>query len=270
MEKKILSLILAVSLSGCLCACARDEDTTLTDADDEVDVSVYETSDGNIVYNYNIDGSKTESIENIDLRIHNNSEEEVSAPDGSIDIEKAEEILDGCSNYRIYLPGKIKDFKKFYNGTVEMNGKDYYSMSFYMESSGKKIFVGSDVIVACDGSAVYRVDLANAYQPVKMESADEDKEQSVQYPDASISAKDALIYAVEADREKTGLGEDLSAYTFELGEKLIVKKSISCYKITPKLTYSNSVKLGTPIYVAADGSERAFTYDSETDDYIDI
>ncbi len=266
MKKKLFICLLASVLSV-FCACSSNDNARLTDADEEMGVSVYEGSDGKTIYSFDLDGSKTEPVENKNLKKHTLQKIEVSAAPGSISLEKAEEILDSCSRYRLYIPGTVAEMKKQYNETITFNGKEYYAISFYLEKDGVRRYVGSDVIVACDGSDIYRLDLSGSYQKVEADAAQNDKPLTEIFKGTGISAKDALFSINNYDPKTLGLEEEITDYTFEISDQLAVKRSISCYRITPKLRYANSVKLCSPIFVAADGSGRTLLYNSDKDDY---
>lgn len=266
--KKVL---LALMLTGVMCSfCACGNETSQDDdipADTNVDVSVYENDKGNIVYHYNLDGETDKEESADDTVVHRQEDKKVEAADGGISLEKAEELLDSCSSYRLYIPGKISDFKKRFNDIIKVNDKDYYSISLYCEKNSVKMYVGSDIIVACDGKKVYRLDIAGSYQEMEINGAKNDKSVCDMYPGAKISPQEALFTIYSYDRKKLGLKESMIDHTFEVSDTIAVKNSIECYQITPKLRYSSSVKLCNPIYVAADGSGRVLAINQSKTDY---
>lgn len=264
MKRKILITLLA----GCmclLCACSTPDEQSFAGGNTEP--SIFEDSGGNIVYNYNFDEDGAPPAEKGELQKRAAEEPAFEASKGGISREEAEKILDQCSSYRMYLPGKTADFKKMYNKTLRYEEKDYYSFSFYAEKNSVRMFVGTDVLVACDGSEVLRLDAANSYQQVEMNSAQDDKDVSQMYPGAKITAQDALFSLLDKDAEKLGLTESMIDYTFEADDELVSKKSVSCYQFTPKLRYESSVQLCSPIYAAADDSGRIFALDNNKHEY---
>ncbi len=269
MKKRLLALLFA-GIMCLMCGCSDDDSGSSGNAPEfgGVDVSMYENEDGNVVYHYNLDGETPGGESSVDTLVHRAEEKKVEAADGGISLQKAEEILDSCSSYRVYLPGKIKNFKKRFNDIIQFNDKDYYSISFYVEKNSVRMYVGSDVIVACDGSEVYRQDAAGSYRPLEPGTAGNDKETAAMYPDAKITPEDALFTLYKYDRGKIGLDENMLDYTFEVREELSVMNNIQCYQITPKLTYASSVKLCPLIYVAADGSERVLILSSDKTGYV--
>ena len=226
--------ILAALLSAiCLLSACADEGGRDTAPDSSRNVSVYENSKGNIVYEFNLDGEDDTSPDQEEILQHRKPDATFTLPSGAVSLQKAEEILDGCSSYRIYLPGKIQDFKKRFNKVIQYHDKDFYSVSLYMEKNSVRMYVGSDVIIACDGSEAYRLDVAGAYQPLEMDGAENDKDASALYPSAKTSPLDALFLLNQFDRNRIGLKENMEDYTFEVTDALVTKNSIPCYQVTP-------------------------------------
>ena len=264
MKRKIFITLLA----GCMCLlCACSSPAEESSAGGHTEPSIFEDSDGNIVYNYNFDEDGVPPADKGDLKKRATEAPAFAVAKNGISREEAEKILDESSSYRMYLPGKTADFKKFYNQTLKYEEKDYYSFSFYAEKNSVRMFVGTDVLVACDGSEVLRLDAANSYQQVEMNSAQDDKDAKQMYPDAKISAQDALFSLLDKDAEKLGLTENINDYTFEADDELVAKKSVNCYQFIPKLRYESSVQLGSAIYVASDDSGRIFALDNEKHEY---
>ena len=267
MKKRVLALLLTgVMCSFCACGNESSEENDAP-PDTNVDVSVFENEKGNVVYHYNLDGETPYQESSEDTVVHRQEDKKVVAVNGGISLEKAQELLDSCSSYRLYLPGKISEFKKRFNDIIKFNNKDYYSISLYCEKDSVRLYVGSDIIVSCDGKDIYRLDVAGAYQKMEPGTAENDKSSSELYPDAKISPFEALFTINSYDRKKLGLNEAIIDYTFEMTDKIVVKNSIECYQITPKLRSSSSVKLCNPVYVAADGSGRVLAINKTKTDY---
>ena len=268
---KLKRILLTALLAGCMCmltACSSGG------ADENVDTglepSIFEDSSGNVVINYNLDGSEAPSAPDKKDVIHRPAQEAEFPSDLGISREETEKIIDSCSSSRMYLPGKTADFKKFYTGTVDYNNKKFYSFRFYAEKDKQKVFVGSDIIAACDGSAVYRLDASNTYKTVAMDEAGSDKTAEEMYKGAKITAVDALFSVLEKDKKKLASEEELIDYTYQFNDDLITKKSVDCYGITPMLCYKGSTGFSSAVYAAADDSGRIFVLDNEKHEYVQM
>ena len=101
----------------------------------------------------------SDNIDQVSI-INRNQNKTVSAPEESISFEKACEILDKCDMNDLQLPESARYFKKYYFDTVEYYNKMYYSVYFYSEKDDKKVFVGNNTLVSCDGELVL-IDMAD-------------------------------------------------------------------------------------------------------------
>lgn len=184
---------------------------------------------------------------------------EPSAPEESISFEKACEILDKCSMKETYLPQSMKDYKKLYFGTIDYMSEKYYSVYPYIEAANKKIFVGTNCLVSCDGSLVLKKTWIGDYSELT-ESADNDKSLDELYPGAKVTPNDIL--KVMAENEKSlSLEYDMTKYVFEVGSQLVDIEGKKCYKIMPKLEYMDSVTILQSFYGTIDGSNEIWQAD---------
>lgn len=267
MHKKIFTgFIIAVMLG--LSGCAVSSGTESTQGNDDTEYSVYGTDDGAVTYDFG--GGNNAAEVSGDPIERNGNTVEVSAPDGSISIDKAKELVDSCSFEKFYLPVKTADCGKYYYGTINIGCEEYYSMCFYLEKNSLLMYVGTDFAVSCDGKEVLKKNWTGTYEEVELGSSSDDKTFDEMYEGAEITPEEALFALNGVEAEKLGLTEKLSSYTFEIDSKLYTRKSIKCYQITPKLNYENGITLGSPIYVTADGTNRIMMYDSAGDDYVKI
>lgn len=253
-----LSLIAAVLVLAASCGCSSgDKSDTVRNED----VSMYVTSDGEIVYDFG-DG---EEFEEFSGQPETRGEtKDASAPEGSISIEQAEKIVDGCSFKSFYLPGKTANYKKYYYETINGEEDSFYRMYFYLEKNGVRLYTGTDFMVSCDGKSVSKRDWTGSYQDVKTDTASEDPKPEELYPGAKTTPEDAIFAICNVDAKRLGLTESLQTYVFETDDRLYTQKSIECFKITPKLVYSTGIKLCSPIYITADGTDRIFMTDPAT------
>ena len=262
--KKIIIFVSLISMAFTLCACSQNDEEGMYDVTPEN--GFYETSDGTLVYDDN-----ASKIDEGSLITRNGDNVEVSAPENSISREKAEEMLDGCAFEDLYLVQSVKDYKKYYFGTVSYGGSMYYSFDFYIEKDAKRVFAGTNCLVACDGTDILKKDWTGNYVTIKQNKASSEKSPSELYKSAKIMPNDALLTLTEFSDSQLGLEYELSAYTFEGETEIQTVKSIKCYKFTPKLNYTNSVKMLSPYYITVDGTNRVFTADKENDgEYIEI
>lgn len=264
MKKRILTLCsVAIIIAFCGCSTGRNSDV------DESSERVSVTADSGII-TYQTDNTQEFSDVGGNIRERDANEPEVSAPDGSITIEQAKELVDKCAFEQFYLPSAVSDYKKYYYGTVKMNDKNYYSMCFYAEKNSVRMFVGTDFYVSCDGDEILRCDWSGNLEDVEPIGNSEDKNEKEIYKDSKISAEDALFLLNDVGSKKLGLTEKLNSYTFEIDAGLSTKRGIKCYCITPKLKYENGIKIFKPIYVTADGTDRILMYNETTSDYEEI
>lgn len=262
--KKVIVFISLLAMSFTLCACSQEDTESVTDFSSTP--AMYEASDGTLVYNDNASKLDEGSV------IERNSESvEVSAPENSIAVDKAEEILDTCAYEDLYLFQSVKDYKKYYCETVEHNGSMYYSFDFYIEKDGQKVFAGTSCLVSCDGNKILKKDWTGGYTAVTKDKASTEKSPSEIYKSAEVMPNDALLTLTKFTKNQLGLDYELASYTFECETEIQTLKSIKCYKFTPKLYYTNSVKMLSPYYITVDGTNRVFTADKENSgEYIEI
>lgn len=260
--------LLFISILSCfvlMYGCTQNENNP-TASEDLPGVSVYQTSDGTIVY----ENSKLTIIEG-SLIERDINPKEVSSPSDSITFEKAAALLNSCNFEDLYLPQSTKDYEKYYFDTVTYNNELFYSVDLYLNSDNKKIFVGTNCLVACDGSKVLKKTWSSDYISVELNSSSSDKVIDEIYPNVKITPNDALIAFSSFGEKKLGLENDFSSYTFEIDTKIYDIKSIKCYQLTPKLYYNNQTKMLPSYYITVDGSNRVFINDKENiGSYIEI
>ncbi len=229
--KKIGVAVMAALLMAAVCGCEEGEPPLSTVSD--TSVSQAETS-----------------------VISKNKTDTVSVPSESIPFEEACAILDTCGAKETGLPQSMKDFQKYYFGTVQYYGKAYYSIYPYVESNDQKIFVGTNLLVSCsDGGLVLKKSWLGVYEEVPTGTAAEDLSWKEQYPDAKISPTDAVKVLAE---KNLGLERPLSDYVFEFLEETETAQGIPCYMVTPKMELTNSTQLLKKMYLSADGSGAVF------------
>ncbi len=263
MIKKIIAIVFSAVLIS-LCGCSR-ADTEKGNADGDNSLNVYQQSDGTIVYEYSTENSFEEIGGGIIVR--NGTDNKADIPEGGISIEEAEKIVDSCEFEPFYLSSKTSDYRKYYYETIEIDEEKYYLMCFYTEKNSVRIFTGTDFAVSCDGKAVKKKDWTGAYRDVEIGSAEKNKSPEDMFGQTKITAVDALLSIISADKSKLGLTESLQSYIFEGDTKLYSKIGINCYKFTPKVEYKNGIKMGTPIYIAADGSGKILMQSEQTGEY---
>ncbi|MDD6489400.1 MAG: hypothetical protein PUG48_06285 [Clostridia bacterium] len=262
--KKIIIFISLIAMAFTLCACSQGEDGSVENVSSSP--IMYEDSDGTLVYNDN-----ASEVDEGSLVTRNGDNVQVSAPENSISLDKAEEMLDSCAFEDLYLFQSVKDYQKYYFGTVSYCDSMYYSFDFYIEKDGKRVFAGTNCLVACDGTEILKKDWTGTYVTVQQNKASGEKSPSELYKSAKVMPNDALLTLTKFSNSQLGLEYELLTYTFEGETEIQTVKSIKCYKFTPKLNYTNSVKMLSPYYITVDGTNRVFTADKENDgEYIEI
>lgn len=254
--KRSLLFIGVLSFFLILCGCSQN-----TDTEDSLDISttqMYETSDGNLAYENNF-----KEVSQGSLIERNGNQKQVSAPDGSIEFDEVIKTLDLCSFEELYLPQSVDNYKKYYSDTVTYDGTLYYSIDLYIEANGKRAFVGTNCLVACDGSQVLKKTWTGDYLPTQLNASSSDKTYSELYGDTDVTPNDALSNLISLSESKLGFEHNLLSYTFEIDTKFFDIENVKCYRITPKLNYTNSVSMLSPYYVAADGSDKIFIKDTK-------
>ena len=261
MKRKLLVILAAAMLCG-MCGCVQKSSSEGSAEDSNTGLTVHENSDGGIVFEFD----SQNSFEEVGGSLINRTDEKTpEIPEGGISLEEAGKIVDSCSFKDFYLPSEIKNYKKYYYSTTKFNGKDHYLMYLYLEKNGIKMFAGTKFLVACDGKKVYSADWTGSYREEKLDSVSQNPDTKELYKDAKITPEEALFVLNKAEPSSLKLKESVFAYTFETDAKLYEKKSIFCYKITPKLEYENGISMSEPIYVTADGTDRIIM--SDGDDY---
>lgn len=253
MKKILFITLLCCTLAVCGCAKKDSQNKPAT------------PDDSNVIY---ISDTSEKPMKN--KLVERGDSPEVSAPDGSISFEQACKLVDSCSIENFYLCQSLKDYQKYYFGTIEYKGEKYYSIYPCLEIKGKKIFMGTNCLVSCTGSFVLTQNWMGGYETVDQNTAVLDKDWKTRCPDAKVSPNEAITALV--DKEKLlGLEHDISAYTFETDLNLKEINGIPCYAFTPKLEYTDHLELLGVLYVSADGT--GCVYKSSPDDsseYIEI
>ncbi len=247
MKKGIALLLLAALVS--LCGCAANEKT---------ESSVYEgveisADENGLTYILRSDVSEMSQGSRLEIK----EKSDVSAPEDSISFQEACDLIDSCNMDMLYLPQKASDYEKLYFATVDEGGDPYYSIYNCIVVGNKKILVGTNCLVSCNGQNVYKKSWVGAFEEVTLHSSGADQTVKERYPDARITPNEALKVLAE-NEEGLRLEDDITQYVFEFDEKLVTAESIPCYKITPKIEYTNSVELKTAYYVSAYGTGEVF------------
>lgn len=246
----LISAVCMTALGGC--------DEKLPPPADDIDES-----------SFRIDYSPQVS-DNIDQAsiINRNQNKTVSSPEESISFEKACEILDKCDMNDLQLPESARYFKKYYFDTVEYYNKMYYSVYFYSEKDDKKVFVGNNTLVSCDGELVLTKNWLGYYDEVKQNNAENDKDFKEIFPDAKISPSEALKALADKNLQ---LEYNLSQYVFEFLDEAKDIQSINCYVVTPKIELADSINLVQRLYISTDGTNRVFkNAPNEKGEYIEL
>lgn len=255
MKKKLVMMSLLLSLA--LCGCAKQDQSkpeNSGNSDSSVDIIVPESSD----------------VSMGDKLISRPESVEPSAPEGSIRLEEAEKMLDGYTMGSFYLTEPMSTYQKYYFGTVNYRGAAYYSFYPYLLIDGKRVLVGTNCLVSCNGKAVLAQNWMGGYDPAEKKTEGMDESYQKQYPDAKISPNEALAVLVKKSKVLS-LEKDISDYVFELDESLKEAGSALCYCITPKLEYTDHITLVKSYFVTADGSNTVLvTEEGAPDEYREL
>lgn len=257
MKKKIiigLLLLALLTFSSC-----KQSDKDLETQSETVSGNYRVTSDG--IYVTRDENILQSSAEDGELLGHTGDNIEVSAPEGSISISQAVEILESCAFEKFYLPQKVSTYETYYYKTVEINEEMYYMLGLYTTQKGTRLYLGTNVFVSCDGRSVMKQTWMGGYAPVEIGSGKNDKSFEELYPEAKITPEQALFVLAEKGSSALELTQDVTQYTFEIDSWLSQEQNMDCYRIVPKLTYEHSTKLFEPIYVSVDGKNRVFIRD---------
>ena len=233
MKKLIATALLCSAVS--LCGCSSNQKTG---SESGIDSNIIVVSD-------------TSLAPTGDERIKYNASPEVSAPDGSISIEEAYKLLDSCGMEDLYLTESMSAYSKYYFNTVDYHGEKYYSFYPFITAEGKRLLVGTNVLVSCSGTVVLAKNWMGGYDTVTPASAQNDKPYTERYTDAAISPNEALA-ALAKNEKELGLKYDISEYVFEFDDRTADVNGKPCYRITPKLEYLDHIELLKPLYVSAD------------------
>ena len=211
------------------------------------------------------DESRTDSQAYI---IQKNQNKTVLSPNDSISFEKACEFLDKCSMTELELPQSAKDFQKYYFGTVDYYGKTYYSVYFFTEKDDKKVFVGNNVLVSCDGSFALVKNLVGQYEKLTENGCTSDTDYHELYPDVKTSPVEALQCLADKNLQTD---YSLSKLVFDFGTELTEIQGIPCYETTPKVEFTDSMTMLQKIYITADGSGKVLKNDLyDKNEYIEL
>ena len=181
-----------------------------------------------------------------------------SAPENSITFEEACRLFDSCSMATFYLTEPVSNYEKYYFGTVDYQGEKYYSIYPYLTVSGKKLYVGTNCLVACDGSRILAENWMGGYELAEPNTNTLDRDYHEFYPDAKISPNQALSVLVKKE-DVLGLEKPLSDYLFEIDESPVEVAGVPCYCIVPKLEYTDHTDMLKNIYVTSDGKNVLFS-----------
>ena len=261
MKKLIVISFLTISLfmCGCLYNNAENSAQDKTVGSVNTDSQIKSDADGN-----GSDESEKTFVQRVEV-------DKVSAPNGSITFEEACEILDSCDMYSLYLPQSAKDYKKSCCGIIKLHGSDYYSVYMYIEDNGKKIYVGTNYLVSCDGEDVRKKTWTGDYAVVEMTYSESDETVEKLYAGAKITPNEALKILCGKGEKALGLENDISKYTFEADSEFTSVYNFECYKIIPKIEYSMSTDMLSPYYVNVDGSGEVYKEKTgEPDEYEEL
>ena len=157
--KKIAYLLMASAVVFSISGCSENNDTSdISDIQDSSQVYV----------------------------IQKNESKNIVLPTDSISFEEACGFLDKCSMTELELPQSVTDFSKYYFGTVDYYGKSYYSVYLYTEKDDKKIFVGNNVLISCDGTFAIVKNLFGQYEKLTENGSQTDIDYKEIYPDVKI------------------------------------------------------------------------------------
>ena len=251
----LLALAMAMVLCGCSQSSGNSSGETTANSEDGIEIVV------------DPDTANNDQDQGEGSLIERKKQQEVSAPEKSISFEEACELLDSCDMESLYLPQPAKDYKKEYFGTVKHDHMDFYSIYLYIENGKEKIYVGTNYIVSCDGKYVMKKTWTAEYYNVETKTASADLAPEELYQGAKIMPNDALKILCDKDGTKLKLGEDTSIYTFEVSTKVVDVDSFECYKITPKLDFTNNLEILEPFYVNIDGTGEVYVKDSASKEY---
>ena len=239
--KKIAYLLMASAVVFSISGCSENNDTSdISDIQDSSQVYV----------------------------IQKNESKNIVLPTDSIGFEEACGFLDKCSMTELELPQSVTDFSKYYFGTVDYYGKSYYSVYLYTEKDDKKIFVGNNVLISCDGKFAIVKNLFGQYEKLTENGSQTDIDYKEIYPDVKISPVKALQCLADKNLQTD---YPLSQLVFDFGKELTEIQGIVCYEVTPQVEFIDSLTMLPKIYIAADGSNRLFKDDlTQKNEYIEL
>ena len=222
MKKRFLIALTALPLLLCSCNSPKTPE-----AEESADLKIIEVSD-------------FEPIEMDNVLILRDSSPAFPELPNSLNYQEACALLDTCRRTDFNLPQSISEYQKYFAGVVNFNGGQYYSFYLYFEANGKKIFVGSNCLVATNGDKVFAKNITSDYEFVPLNSSKEDQSFQKRYPDAKISPNDAIALLLSKGN-KLRLEGNLDNYLFEVTEDLIEVNGLMCYIVKPKLEYTDHI-----------------------------
>lgn len=228
-------------------------------------LSLGSCSENNAVSGNDLSDSKNDSQVYV---VQKNENKTVSSPGDSISFEKACELLDKCSMKELELPQSAADFQKYYFGTVDYFDRSYYSVYFYTEKDDKKVFVGNNVLISCDGKLALVKKIFGQYEKLTENGYEKDKDYHTLYPDAKISPVEALQCLADKNLQTD---YPLSKLVFYFGTELREIQGIPCYEVLPEVEFADSTTILQKIYITADGSNKLLKNDpDEKNEYIEL
>ena len=250
--KKILYLCMVSALAFSLCGCGESAENSENEDIQSSTAVVSDVQESEIVQ---------ESV------ISRNENKTVSAPADSISFDEACAFIDKLSMKDLELPQSAVNFKKYYFGTVEYKNKPYYSVYFYVEKDEKKVFVGNNILVSCDGGYALIKNFYGMYEVLEGEST-EDADYRELYPDAKTEPAEALKALTEKNLK---MEYTLSQYLFDFLTEAQDINGVNCYVVVPKIEFAGSTTMYRKLYISTDGKNTVFTLSSDgSGEYIEL
>ena len=250
--KKILYLVMASALAFSLCGCGENMESSESDG-----------MQGNAATVSNVQKSEV----NQESIISRNENKKISAPSDSISFEEACEIVDKCGMDELGIPQSAVNFKKYYFGTVDYKGKPYYSIYLYVEKDEKKVFVGNNILVSCEGGLALIKDFASLYGKLDTNGAENDVDYKERYPDVKAEPVEALKALAEKNLK---MEYALSQYIFDVMKETQDINGMTCYAVVPQVEFMHSINMYRKLYITTDGTNKVFRFDDESQDFIEL
>ena len=249
--KKILYVCILSAFLVSMCSCGESADT----------------SDGGDVQSNTVVSNVQKSEVSEMSMISRNENKTVSAPADSISFEEACEFIDKCSMKDLEIPQSAVNFKKYYFGTVDYKGKPYYSIYLYVEKDEKRVFVGNNILVSCDGGYALIKNFYNMYEVLKGDST-EDVDYKELYPDAKTEPVEALKVLTEKNLK---MEYTLSQYLFDFLTEAQDINGVNCYVVVPKIEFAGSTTMYKKLYISTDGKNTVMTLSPDgSGEYIEL